>query len=553
MAKGLKRQWELPGKTLTGDPAEWILRHRGQDPETFTRTDLTGLAAYLTMDGLDEAAELASRHILAGHKILLVADYDCDGLTSAAQFSMFLREIGHDFAIVVPTREEGYGVPMRAVREAAGAKLMIAMDCGSLDHGPISAARRAGMSVIVIDHHETKDGKTPADFLVNPKKPGCPSRFKEFCASGLTLLFLSRLRNALGCDIRLGGRYQALAALGTVADMVPLVEGNRILVAKGLEAIARDLSLPVEALAEAAGISGKEITAGRIAFQIAPRLNVGKRGMVDPMEVYRFLMEGDPKRSRDYAARLHQANRQRQMLEDAVLKDAIERLRDTPRGRALVMAGDSWEPGVLGIAASKLIEGEHHYGPVILLTLDRETGLLSGSGRSVPGVDLHGALLACEGLLGRWGGHKMAAGLSLSPGNLEAFREELEKVLAGYPAELFVPRGTVDALVSLEAIDKGFVDALAVLEPHGYGNPKPVFAVEAPICGVRTMGALNNHLEVSLGENGRRLRAVWWNGAEFRGHLEGFGNALVIGKVGWSDYWNAPEMVVEDVGERRMA
>ncbi len=545
---GLKRAWRLPGEVLEGDPAAWILHRRGYDPDLFVRTDLTGLLPYFEMDALDEAAGLVASHIKAGHKILVVADYDCDGLTSAAQFSMFLQDIGYrDFTVVVPTREESYGVPMRAIQEGRGAGLMVAMDCGSLDHEPVSAARKAGMDVVVIDHHEVKGETAPASFIVNPKKPECPSKFKEFCSSGLVLLFLSRLRKCLGCDVKLDGRYQALAALGTVVDVVPLVEGNRILVANGLSAINRKLSLPIENLAKTAGIADRGITASNLAFMIAPRLNVGKRGLVNPLEVYRFLMEERPDVSMNFAERLHQANRQRQMLEDEVLRDVLERLPCAPKGRALIMAGEGWSHGVVGIVASRLIDDEHHYGPVILLAPDSKTGLLVGSGRSISGVDLHEALLFCEDLLERWGGHRQAAGVSLKPENLVPFQKRMEKVLSLLPADLFVPCGAVDAVVPHEAVTREFVDSLAKLEPHGCGNPRPNFAVAAPVSGLRVMGSLGNHLEIFLGQNGRRLRAVWWSGAAFREALEGFAEGLVIGKVNWSGYWNAPELVVEDV------
>ena len=208
---------------------------------SFLSADLKDLETCLVMKGIDEGARLMADRLIHGRQIVLVGDYDCDGITSVAQMAHFLTDIGYgNFDVVIPGRSEGYGIPARALTGHPDADLLVAMDCGTFDAEPLTMARHRGTDSIVIDHHEISDrDPAPATVLINPRQPGCPSVFKDFCSSGLTLLFLTRLRKAIAGTFpqpRLGGKYLAMAAIGTVADMVPLVGGNRILVREGFGA-----------------------------------------------------------------------------------------------------------------------------------------------------------------------------------------------------------------------------------------------------------------------------------------------------------------------------
>ena len=281
-----------------------VLENRHIAPELIAG-DLRDLEGYLHMRGLQEGCRLMARHMKAGSKIVLVADYDCDGITSAAQMALFLTETGYTgYQVVIPLREEGYGFPERAVRENLDAGLFVAMDCGTLDVAPIQMARSMGADCIVIDHHEVPDGEVaPASVLINPKHPACCSAFKEFCASGLTLIFLAGLRRAIGDAFTapaLGGKYLALAATGTVADLVPLVSANRILARSGLRNLNARTCPGLSQLAETAGLAGKPLNAGHIGFYIGPRINAAGR-VSDPRIAYDLLTSNQPGELTDLA------------------------------------------------------------------------------------------------------------------------------------------------------------------------------------------------------------------------------------------------------------
>ena len=237
----IRCKWELIGKSKPASAdkvVEILLENRGVEA-SFLTGSLKDLEPYLAMAGMAEGASLMARHLAAGERVVLVGDYDCDGVTSVAQMAHFLRDIGYaNYAVVIPRRAEGYGVPERAVTQHPDAGLLVAMDCGTHDVRAVSAARKQGSDVIVIDHHEVSDHEVaPATVLVNPKQPASHSGFKDFSAAGLTLLFLARLRRAVGERFavpRLGGKYLSLATIGTVADLMPLVDANRILTQSGL-------------------------------------------------------------------------------------------------------------------------------------------------------------------------------------------------------------------------------------------------------------------------------------------------------------------------------
>ncbi|QCQ21674.1 single-stranded-DNA-specific exonuclease RecJ [Desulfoglaeba alkanexedens] len=514
----IRRQWTVQCEEVPSTVEEVIallLRNRGLTPESFLGLELPDLERYLRIRGLDEAARIMARHLSNGHHLVLAGDYDCDGVTATAQMSLFLKDIGYDhFAVVIPTRENGYGVPLRAVTGHPGARLLVAMDCGSLDVETVAAARARGMDVIVLDHHEvTADGTAPATVLVNPKHAGCPSAFKEFCASGLVLLFLTRLRKAL--EDRwprpvLNGRYLALSAVGTIADMVPLIEGNRIIAAEGLRAINRGVSLPIEQIRGVSGLVGRKLTAGHVGFYLAPRLNAAGR-VADPLTAYRLLVENDRGRAAGLSRDLNLLNLRRQQEEVRILEEVRRRLNGRPPETRTLVVGDSrWPPGLVGIVASR-IQQELHYGPVVVLSIDSREGTARGSVRSVSGFDVHEALGLCGDLLARWGGHKMAAGLTVAVDRIEAFADRFEAVAQSADPEVFVPRGRIDLPLDPELVTTELYEAIQELEPHGVGNPAPVFVSKGVDVQVqRIFGKNGEHLNLLVGDS---VPAVWWNGA----------------------------------------
>lgn len=550
----IKQQWQQPGKSRPTSVEEVmgiLLKNRGVGP-AFLKCGIEELEKHLTIQGMDQGAELMAQHLFSNHKIVLVGDYDCDGVTSTAQMSLFLRDIGYkNYRVVFPLRQEGYGIPDRAVREHQDAKLLVAMDCGTMDVHAISTAHDQGTACIVIDHHEVPhEAPAQADVLINPKQPGCPSVFKEFCTAGLTLLFLIRLRRAVQGHFpapNLGGKYLALATLGTIADVVPLVEGNRILASSGLNCMRRRNYAPIRQILEDAGLCGRTLTAGHVGYYVGPRINAAGR-MADPHLAYELLMAEDLDEVKRLAQELSRLNAKRQQQEEFILQAVKQRYSEQDSGkRTLVMADPEWAPGVIGIVASR-IQQVLHFGPTIVLSVDEGKGIARGSARSVPGFDMHTALGSCAEFLLRWGGHKMAAGMTLSLECLDGFARRFEEVACEYPPEVFVPKGKVDLELDLNLVSPNLLQALQQLEPHGMGNPTPTFAALKTRIGIpKAFGRDQSHLRLHMG-NG--TEAIYWRAAQ-RFRADGWkpeDQVDVVFHVEWDSYQGKPVLNIRDLG-----
>ncbi len=530
---------------------EILLENRGLDGAAISG-ELKDLGEHLSMRGMEEGALLMAGHMARQSKIVLVGDYDCDGITSVAQMALFLTEVGYsNFEAVIPLREEGYGIPERAVRENPDAGLFVAMDCGTLDRKPISLACSMGADCIVIDHHEVPPGDiAPASVIINPKHPECCSTFKEFCAAGLTLLFLAALRRALNGTFpapSLGGKYMALAAIGTVADLVPLVSANRILAGSGLRSINSHNWPPLAMLANAAGIRERAITAGHIAYYIGPRINAAGR-VSDGRIAYDLFTACESTQMGQLARELNRLNSERQAEEEAILKTIAERLAAGPhKGRTFIMADPAWSTGVVGIAASR-VQQQFHYGPVIILAADEKTATARGSARSIPGFDIHAALHQCSDLLIKWGGHKAAAGLTIETAKVPLFIERLEGIALSHPAEIFTPVVKIDMILPLVLIGDELMDALHRLEPHGMGNPAPLFASRnAGFTLKKFFGKERKHLRLGFG-NG--LEGIFWGGAKWLSDMSQGekGRLDVVFQVAWDDFYKKPSIVIKEMG-----
>ena len=550
----IRYQWEIAGKSKPSTVEailEVLLQNRGVD-SSFLSGSLKDLETHLTMSGMDEGADLMARHLAAGNKIVLISDYDCDGVTSAAQLVHFLKAIGYDrYEVVIPQREEGYGVPLRAIRRHPEASLFVAMDCGTHDVPSVSAALNLGADFIVIDHHEvSENGLAPATVLINPKQASCPSVFKAFCASGLTLLFLARLRRALDGKFpppRLGGKYLSLAALGTVTDLVPLVGANRILTQNGLAHMNTKTYLPINKLVETAGLSGKVLTAGHLSYYLGPRINAAGR-MAEAGLALDLLLAEREERAGELAHQLNRLNTGRQHREEQILSRIRERYTQEHAGRRSLLMGDSdWPHGMVGIIASR-IQQELHYGPTIVFSIDDETGLARGSARSIPGFDIYSALKSCQHLLLKWGGHKMAAGMTIDQKDMEALAHRFEEVANTYPAEIFIPRRKVDMEIDLDLVSPQLFNTLQMLEPHGPGNPLPTFAARNIQVTVRKMfGRERKHLRLGLDN---RLDGIFWRGEQFlrKGLLSKDPMDLIF-QIEWDDFYGRPVLNMKDMGK----
>ncbi|SFM90231.1 single-stranded-DNA-specific exonuclease RecJ [Thermodesulforhabdus norvegica] len=552
---------------------EWVINHRqipsdvdevisilvksraGEREDEFLHPHLSGLKSYMEIKNLDEGARLLVSHLERGHRVVLVGDYDCDGITSIAQLVWFFRDIGYgNFETIIPTREEGYGIPLRALEQHAGAPLFLAVDCGTHDVEMIGALKDSGSDVVVIDHHEVTDPSriAPATVLINPKQPGCPSRFKDLCSSGLTLLFLIRVRQML--DGRwpyptLDGRYQSLAALGTIADVMPLTGANRIIAKAGLERINEDRFPPIRILRDVAGLSSRTINAGSVGFYLAPRINAAGR-VGDPATALSLLTATEIDDMNRAARELNRLNTARQLEESKILRRISMYLKTRRiKNRTLVIAGRGWHPGVVGIVASRVIQN-FHYGPVIIGTVNDE-GVVRASGRSIPGFDICRALQECDEFLIRWGGHEAAAGLTLHLDMLSEFRKKFEAFASGLPGDIFIPKLNIDLEIPRELIRDELVDHLSLFEPHGPGNPLPLFVTRNCLLeNVKPFGTEERHLSLSFAGG---LKGIVW-----RARDKGFAPALTPGvfcdvayHLELDPYTDLPRMIVRDVKIRK--
>ncbi len=495
-----------------------LLLNRGLSaPEevlAFLEPGLERLAPPFGLPGLDTAAARLAQAVRRQEPLAVYGDYDADGLTAATLLTLFFQELGLPCTTYIPDRlTEGYGLNQPALEKiAARARLLVTVDCGISDAPEVAWAQDHGLEVIITDHHELPPELPPALAVVNPKRGGEAYPFDMLAGVGVALLL------ALGVRARLREEgwfknhpepnlknYLDLVALGTAADVVPVLGENRILVRQGLK-ILEDTRRPgLLALKEVAGMNGKTVTFRDMCFRLAPRLNAAGR-LGQAMGALHLLLATDLGQARTQARILNELNRQRQSLEGEVLKEALSLVRQQGLDQrpVMVLGREGWHPGVLGIVAARLAEEFHR--PVALLSL--KGGLGKGSARSIEGFHLFQGLQACRQHLVKFGGHEAAAGFSLHEENLPALQEALEEAFLTQIGEARLhPTLKVDATIDLPDLDRGFYEHLERLRPFGPGNPEPVFVCDAVEClASRVVG--ERHLRVQLSQGGVVAEAI---------------------------------------------
>jgi single-stranded-DNA-specific exonuclease len=481
-----------------------ILRRRGvttpEEAREFLDPRLDRLTDPLAFPGMQEAVDAVGEAIRSGRPLAIHGDYDVDGIAATAILVRGLRAVGADPLWYLPHRlRDGYGLGVNAVDALAdrGARLLLAADCGITAHAAVERAAERGLTVVVLDHH-TPPAERPPALIVDPggRKEGAPP-----CAAGLALFFLWALYRHLGHAHRVPEELAVLAALGTVADVVPLRGDNRRLVAAGLARL-RDAPIPgLRTLVEVSGIQGP-VGVWHVGWQLAPRLNAPGR-LGDPTPALRLLLTDDPAEAHDLAWALDAANRERQAITDRVLEEAIAQAESDGGSPAVVAAGKGWHPGVVGLVAGRLVE--LYDRPAVVIALDEAAG--RGSARSVEGFDLVDALALCRDSLLSFGGHSMAAGLSIAPEAVEDFRRAFFRVAAERLVREPV-RLDVDAEVRLPELSVDLVAQLDRLGPFGVGNPAPVLVAR----GVRTVaGRLvgnGEHLSLTVTDGSAVVDAI---------------------------------------------
>jgi single-stranded-DNA-specific exonuclease len=493
-----------------------LLCQRGYaDPESarrFLRPSRHDLHDPGLLPDMDRAVARLSRAIATGETVLVHGDYDVDGQCSATIMTRVIRHLGGKAVAVVPHRiQDGYDLSESGVRKAidAGAGLILTLDCGTTAVDPVAQARAAGIDVIIVDHHLPGPRLPDALAIVNPRRPESTYPFPELCGAGLGWKLGLALARAVSGNDAFVWHLLDLAAIATVADLVPLQGENRVIVKLGLKILRTTKWTGVIALVKAAGLEGKKIRAGQVAFTLGPRINaVGRVG--DANDGLRLLLSDDPVESERLAMQLERQNAERQALDQRTLDEALEELAkdyDPTRDAGVVLAREGWHPGVIGIVASRVVERIGR--PVFMIALDGESG--KGSGRSVSGCDLHAALVQSGAHLVKFGGHRMAAGLTIARVNLEAFRAAFNAACCAQvsPTELRLSQ-RVDAVVTLRDIDDAFERMLRALEPTGMGNPGPVFGIEGvELAAVKPIG--EKHIRFTLTDGRQRLRTVAWS------------------------------------------
>jgi single-stranded-DNA-specific exonuclease len=504
------------------------------------------------MLGLDTAVQRLARALAAGEVIFVHGDYDVDGMASTAILTRTLRALGGRVEPFVPHRvEDGYDLSGAGVRAAiaAGAGVVITADCGTNAHASVRALTAAGIDVIISDHHLSSGPMPECLAVLNPRQPGCAYPDKDLAAAGVVFKLALALTRHLGANEAPVMELLDLVALATVADVAPLRGENRVLVRYGLRLLANSPTPGLRAMVRAAGLEGTPLTAGRVGFILAPRLNaVGRIG--HPMRGVELLTTRSEADAARIARELEDLNRQRQDLDRATLAQvrSMADALDLDETYGIVLADEGWHPGVIGIVASRLVEDVAR--PVLLVAVSGQEG--RGSGRSIPAFDLHAGLAACADVLVRYGGHRAAAGVTVARDRIPEFAERFNAVARErLRAEDLVSEVRVDLEVSIDDITPELEGYLRHFEPFGMGNPAPALLAR----GVRLVGparavaqdGVKLRLEYAMGA----LDAVAWGAAHRLPELGAGGPVDVVFRVE-RDEWQGVNRVQAKVTDFRV-
>lgn len=535
----MKSQWSMhePDQELVALLVETLGCHRAaasalvnrgilniEQATAFLNPTLANIRSPFQMHDMDKAVARVLVAMEKAERVLVFGDYDVDGMTATALLFNFLKELGIKVEHYIPDRfKEGYGLGRSFVEQWAkprGINLIITVDCGISSRDAVNAARLANIDVIITDHHAPPSVIPNALAILNPKKPDCPSGFTSLAGVGIAFCFVLALRKSLRdsgfwqdrCEPNLKAVCD-LVALGTVADIVPLVDENRIYVKTGLDVIAAASRPGIRAMLEVCKIEGRPLSTQDLAFKLAPRLNVAGRLRHGSMG-FQLLTTIEPKTAQSLALELHEENRRRQEIEKQILLEIDKEINSRPRmldKQTLVVYRNDWHEGVLGIVAARLVE--QHMKPTAVISLSN--GMARGSARTPEGLNLFEALKACSHLLHKFGGHKAAAGFSLKTEDIPSFMQAFEKSVGDRTLnEPFIPKTQIDGEVSLEEVSPAMVDDIGRLAPFGAGNPEPIFMLSRlEVITSRPVGLkhLQMRLRTEMSFSGKMVDAILFN------------------------------------------
>ena len=462
----------------------------------------------MLMRDMDKAVDRLLLALNRGEVITVYGDYDVDGITSTCLLTEYLSSLGGHVVPYIPGRlDEGYGLNDEAILNLhkLGVSLIVTVDCGITAVEEVKFASERGVDIIVTDHHACKDVLPPAVAVVDPHRPDCPYPFKGLAGVGVAL----KLAMALAGEHRneVFDRFCDLAAVGTIADVMPMVNENRAIVACGLRYLNPPRRLGLRCLIESAGMSTRPVTTVSVGYTLAPRINAsGRLGQAEVAA--ELLLTPDPERAQALAAKLCDLNRERQAIESDIFAQCVDRLEAEPQQGAIVLADERWHQGVVGIVASRL--SERYSCPTFMICLDHGVG--KGSCRSWGGINLFEALTKCDDLLESFGGHALAAGFTVKEENIPALAEGLRKAVAQACRGEELPSVLdVDAVVTPECLTVESVDSLELLEPYGTGNPRPVLVLAGAQVQTMSQVGRGRHLKMRLESRGRSLEAIYFS------------------------------------------
>ena len=550
----MKRLWRLPDEDqraraveLAGEMevprafAAVLVGHGVTTPEAahaFLNPDRETLHDPLLLPDIEPALERLRVAIDEKQKIFVCGDYDVDGITSVVVIKRCLEAAGLDVGFYIPNRlTEGYGLSGNGVRAArdSGVKLIVTVDSGVTGHDEIALAASFGIDVIVTDHHEPQDTLPDAVAVVDPKRKDSSYPYPHLAGVGVAFKLMQALAREYRDVAHSIEENLDLVAVGTVADIVPLDSENRVLTTLGLERLRRTSNPGLRALMEVAGVEPARAQAPHIGFALGPRLNAAGR-LGDASIGVELLTTDDETKAAEIARQLDLENKKRRTLETRVLEDAtriIEESVDLSATRSVVLWSSGWHPGVIGIVASRI--AKQYNRPTILLSVSDGAG--KGSGRSIPGFDLHSALVECGEMLTSFGGHRHAAGVSLPEERLPEFRECVENVVSRtLKAEDLVPVISIDSVVTLAECDFNLVNHLKRMQPFGAGNPEPIFGTRnVKLIAAKSVG--NGHLKLTVAQGERVMDAIGFGMAGHLDELRGGGGMATLAYVLEENTW----------------
>ena len=461
------------------------------------------------MPDMEKAVERILKAIENKEQIIIYGDYDVDGITSVTVLKSFLEERGIQVNVYIPNRlNEGYGLNKTAMEEIAkqGNKLMITVDCGITAVEEVEYAKTFGIETIVTDHHEPAEELPKAIAVVDAKRKDNKYECRNLAGVGVVFKLIQALSIKLGLDQKEYLKYLDIVCVGTISDIVPLTDENRVIVKLGLKLVEQTKNLGLKEILQSCGYS--KINSTTISFGVAPRINAcGRMGHQE--EALNLLLSKEVNQVKELTQKINEYNKTRQEIEKNIYNEAVEQIEKEglERKNTIVVSGKGWHHGVIGIVSSKITE--LYFKPSILLC--EENGECKGSGRSVPGFDLHEALMECNDTINKFGGHAMAIGININKDKIEEFKKEFEKIAKEKEVDKIIPILNLDAEIKLDDVNKEMVDSLKELEPFGEANKMPIFAFRnLKIDSIRSLSD-GKHLRLSVKDNKNIINAIGFN------------------------------------------